>query len=331
MTMQSILTYTFTPHYTTADLKFVTVGDGNAQNGPGEMPSYGERTATGFPFYKVSAIAQQSVSKELVCATRQPGAAFIVGDDRAQDWQVANSPVPPYSGYCERLHWIEQFGCFLGQSAINSSHAVVIGSANGRSWTPMLPGSTYRKTHSGFAFSPAMARAVVALVSSGQNILVYDGGNWYPVSLPGSGFSVIWHEPIGAFLAFQAGTQIVKVSPDGITWSDYSFITPVPVGSVAGTFAAYSYQTTTGYRILLFTSGGTSPAWYSDDGGLNWTACSGMDNTGSVTRYVAVDGNAVYVAFNAELNKGMVSLDFGATWERFDHFSGNASGAITII
>jgi hypothetical protein len=292
-----------------------------------------ERTNKGAPFYKVSAIAQNLTTMQLVAATQQSLAPFIRADNRGNNWQVANSLVNLYSGFVERLHWVDTWQSFIAQSAIGASHSVLT-SSDGLTWTPALGGSQYKKKHSGFAFSPSLALAVVALESGTSNLLVYNGSTWYPITLPGNtGYSVFWSQKQNRFFAYLPGSQLVKVSADGLTWTDYTYLLPVPCGSAAGAFAAYCIplgDVGNNERFLLFTSGGTAPAWYSDNYGQTWTAASDMENTGSVTRYVAVDGNAVYVAFNAELNKGMVSLDHGATWERSDHLSGNASGVIAL-
>jgi hypothetical protein len=320
------------PKVTLAELKFLTVGDG--EQGPSEGPAPDvEVTAKSSPYYKISSIAFSTANNVLVAGTEQPGAPFIVADDRASNWSAVPALGFPFTGYVERLHWIDEWQVFLGQCAFGSSYAVLSGSPDGMLWSAQLHGSVLKGRFSGFAFSPSLGRAVVASVGTGQNIRVYDGGGWY-IGTTGDdgGYSIIWSAALNRFLGFKPGSQIIKQSMDGLTWSDYSFLIPVPCGSAAGVFAAYliPLDTPGQERILLFTEGGTAPAFHSDNGGLNWTAVSGLENTGSVTRYVAVDGNAVYVAYNAELNKGMISLDRGSTWERSDHLSGNASGVIAL-
>lgn len=327
MSIPALLNSFYRPVVTTADLRFMVVGDGKPGSAQPPAPDM-ERVGKGTPYYMISALAQNTDTLKLVGATRTAGAAFIVGDNRADGWQYSNAS--GYTGFVERLHWVEEWQIFIGQSAIGATHSVVIGQANGLTWMPQLPDAAYQKTHSGFAFSPTLVRAVVALEGN-SNLLVFDSANWYPVNVAGlNAASIIWSTANNAFLAFSQDSQIVKISTDGLTWTDFAFAIPVPCGTVAGSFAAYSIATPGGERILIFTEGGTAPAWYSDDNGMHWSACSGMDNTGSVTRYVAVDSNAVYVAFNAELNKGMISMDYGLTWERSDHLSGNASGVITL-
>jgi len=312
---------------------FVVLGDGQVADA--EPPAYGvSRGTKTAPFQQPLAFARSNAGR-VVYATEEAQKTFVASDDRATMFRVAE-PISGYSGKCERLHWVEEYGLFIGQSAKGSSHAVLTGSADGSNWQAAVPGDQYQKAHSGFAFSPKLRRAVVMLEGDGENTIVFNGAQWYPGITPDNGGnSVVWSAKLERFFTFDPDTLQIWQSVDGFNWLNYTYNVPASVGYAAGSFAAYTIPLENGgERILLFAkptkTSEVSSAWFSDDGLATWTAAQGLENTGAVTRYVALNGNAVYVAFTAELNKGMISRDYGSTWERSDHLSGNACGVIAL-
>jgi hypothetical protein len=310
------------------DLKFAVIGDGKPGNANFSAPGV-NRAYNNVNIYRFTAFAQNLDTGRLVYATQDASKPFVNSDSRGQEFIAGNVPVA-FSGIVERLHWVGELNMFLAQASVDANFALLEGGADGMNWTPYFSEIGYRKVPSGFAFNPGLNVAICAL--NGPDVLVKNITGWHAVNTgDAGGYSLVYYPPLNRFIGYRPGSQVPKQTTNGDDWTDYMYNLPVPCGTAAGPYSLYLVPMEDDeFRLLLFTIGGVAPAWYSDDHGQNWTACSGMDNTGSVTRYVAVDGNALYVAFNANLNKGMVSRDYGQTWERSDHLSGNASGVIAL-
>lgn len=315
-----------------AGSKMVVVGDGKRGPDAGPNPDM-PRSATSVPYSQATSIAYNPANKVLVVATKEAGKPLMVSNDEGRTWRAATVPAT-FKGFIDRLYFEPLINSFVGASgykdAAESEILNLRGSADGLTWQVGVFLNPRRRT-TGYAFSPQLSRSLFFNSGGANNIWYTNGISSQTANLSGTGWSVVWFEKNDQFLAVRPGSQGVKASDNGINWVDYQYALPAAIGDVAGDFAFYCIERPpAGNRLLLFTVGGTAPAWYSDNNGQTWTACQGIENTGSVTRYVAVDSNAVYVAFNAELNKGMVSFDYGQTWERSDHLSGNASGVTTL-
>lgn len=312
-------------------LKFMVVGDGARATDEGSPPEVA-RSVKSVPFFNATSVAYNPALDVLVVATKDPGKPFMLSNKRGDVWKPPTSVSSVFDGYIERLFFeplLNIFIAYAAPSAKANDYKALTGTPDGKNWAQRVfrPGPS---GPTGYDFSASLGFALANMSGSPNYTYKNNSGTFTTRAIGGYDHSLVASVRNGNFLAFTPGSQSIQTTIDGLAWGNHPYAIPSPCGTIAGTFAAYAIQRPEGERLLIFTVGGTAPAWYSDDNGLNWTACQGMENTGSVTRYVAVDGNAVYVAFNAELNKGMISLDYGQTWERSDHLSGNASGVIAL-
>lgn len=297
------------------DGDFLVVGDGS----PAAQPSTPNNIALlsrETPFRRITAIAQHPETKRIVIGTEVASARFAYSDDLGVTWMASN-PVSGFTGFCSAIFWISDLGIFLGLTAAGSSHRF-LSSTDGITWTRWATVNAGEISQQlSCAYSPTLG---IAALGYSELIITFNGLNFSFRRIPG--LSVVWDATRLRFFAVQEQTGIIYTSNDGNEWGQMG----VMPGDVAG---AYLACVGSGDRIIVFCE--DTFARYSDDGGLSWAVASGNpENTGSVTRYVAVDSNTLYVAHKAELNLAALSEDNGATWQTSAHRSGYATGIVTL-
>ena len=293
------------------DGDFVVAGDGFPGPQP-PLPTGVHLLTKETPYVRISALEQDPTTKRIVVGTERADQRFAYSDDLGVSWTLSD-PVLGFTGFCTAIRWLEGLGFFLGVAAPGSSHRFLT-SPDGISWTRYVPVNAGEIVfHTGIAYSPVSG---VVVVGFNDVVMSYNSINWSHNPFP-KNLSPVWNSDRQNFWAVQDITGNIYESDDGNNWDPLG----VMPGSVAGANLAIS-----GFdgRIIVFCN--DTFARYTDDSGANWSIAAGSaQNTGSVNRYVAVESNRLYVAYQAELNLAAISVDNGGTWQQSAHRSGFAT------
>lgn len=298
------------------DTEFIISGDGQSGEIP-DMPTEVQLALKSSPIKRITALAYDKARNRLVAGTGTGSVRFWYSDDLGSSWKPSN-PVSGFIGFADRAFFVEALGEFFMLSAPGSSHRF-LHSIDGITWTTRFPVNAGETVHNfGYAYSPELGFLVVG---NTDVVLRYDGTT-FGFSADPDRLSMVWDSARNRYVGVQSETGNIYISNDATTWDPFG----VMPGGVAGTHFVHVTQSG---RIIVFCV--DTFARYSDDGGQTWTVASGdVQTSGSVTRYVAVDSNTLYVAYRAELNLAAVSLDGGTTWEQSAHRSGYATAIVAI-
>ena len=252
------------------------------------------------------------------------GTNQIVYSPDGNAWTPVTSS--PFSTHGNGVAWNGSMWVAVGVGA-TSNDSIAYSLDNGISWsTPTTWTNPFSSGGNGIAWNGSMWVAVGT--SATYNIAnSSDGINWTSVVSPftTSGNSVAWDGI--KWIAVGQGTQTMATSPDGITWSSTSIISPfttsgngngiawngsmwIAVGS-GGATLAHSTNGTTWISVTVFSTQGKCVAW----NGSMWVAGGDSGSNGAIA--YSTDGTT-WTMTAASIGTMVTSLAWiGTEWVAF--------------